>query len=209
MRWWEQSIGGVAKGRLIRLLRRGRRTVDELAESSGVTDNAVRAQLHLLQEAGVVRAAGTRQPEGAGKPATLYEIDPRAEASLSSAYAPVLSAIVGSLSERMSAADVESVLRDAGRRLASGSGQGKRSLASRVDTAAGVLTSLGGEVDVERTDTGYRLCGYACPLATAVRQDERICVVVEELLCSLVGETVTECCDRSDGARCRFDITVA
>src|SRR4051812_1367776 len=117
MRWWERSIGGAAKGRIIGLLRRGRRTVDELAESSGVTDNAVRAQLQLLESAGVVRSAGTRQGEGAGKPATLYEISPSAEPALSAAYAPVLTALLASMAEQLPSAKVDAILRDTGHRL--------------------------------------------------------------------------------------------
>src|SRR4051812_10397984 len=117
MRWWEHSIGGAARGQIIGLLRRGRRTVDEIATSAGVTDNAVRAQLQLLEGAGMVRAAGTRPGEGAGKPATLFEIAPTAEPALSAAYAPVLGALLDTLAERLSADELEALLRDAGHRL--------------------------------------------------------------------------------------------
>ena len=48
MRWWEQQIGGVTRGRVIALLRRGVSTVEELAGALKVTDNAVRAQLQTL-----------------------------------------------------------------------------------------------------------------------------------------------------------------
>ena len=207
MRWWEQSIGGAARGRIIGLLRRGHRTVDEIADSSGVTDNAVRAQLQLLEGAGVVRAAGTRAGDGAGKPATLYEIAPSAEPVLSSAYAPVLGALLDTLADRLPAAELEKVLRDAGRRLADGAGlQKKRSLESRVTAAAEVLTSLGAEIDVERTAGGFRLRGYACPLSAAVRQHPNACKVVEQFVAEVSGAPTSECCDRTDGPRCRFDI---
>ena len=206
MRWWERSIGGAAKGRIIGLLRRGRRTVDELAESSGVTDNAVRAQLQLLESAGMVRAAGTRQGEGAGKPATLYEIAPAAEPALSSAYAPVLTALVASMAEQLPSTKVDAILRDAGHRLGSEAASGKRSLEARVNAAAEVLASLGAEIDVERMPDGYRLRGFACPLSATVREHPGTCQVVEELVSTLVGVPATECCDRTDGARCRFEI---
>ncbi|MDQ2665651.1 MAG: ArsR family transcriptional regulator [Gemmatimonadota bacterium] len=206
MRWWEQSLGGAAKGRIIGLLRRGRRTVDELAESSGVTDNAVRAQLRLLEGAGVVRAAGTRQGDGAGKPATVYEIAPAAEPVLSSAYAPVLAAVLETLAQRLPAAELEGVMRESGRRLGAAGGQKKRSLESRVTAAADVLTGLGAEIDVERMPGGYRLRGYACPLSAVVGEHPMACQVVEELVAELVGAPTRECCDRTNGARCRFEI---
>jgi predicted ArsR family transcriptional regulator len=85
MRWWERPIGGPARGRIIALLRRGRTTVDELAADLKVTDNAVRPQLQILEQEGIVRATGTRQGAGAGKPATTAGIAPAAEPALWSA----------------------------------------------------------------------------------------------------------------------------
>ena len=61
MRWWEKQIGGTARGRIIALLRRGASTVEELAAELGVTDNAVRAHLQLLEREGLIQASGTRQ----------------------------------------------------------------------------------------------------------------------------------------------------
>ncbi|MEP6731166.1 MAG: ArsR family transcriptional regulator [bacterium] len=206
MRWWEQQVGGATRGRLIALIRRGVRTVEELAGALRVTDNAVRAQLQTLEKAGVVQSAGTRQGSGAGKPATLYEIAPSAESSLSAAYPPVLAALLESLVARLPAMQVDDILRDAGRRLAPPDGATRRSLDARVRAAAALLTALGAEIDVERTDEGYLLRGYACPLAAAVRSDPRACHVVEELVSEIVGAPVRECCDRSNGARCRFEV---
>lgn len=206
MRWWEHAIGGAARGRIIGLLRRGRRTVDEIATSAGVTDNAVRAQLQLLEGAGVVRAAGTRPGDGAGKPATLFEIDPAAEAALSGAYAPVLGALLDTLTERNSPEELEHVLRDAGHRLGAAVPRKKRALESRVAAAADVLTNLGAEIDVERIVGGFRLQGHACPLSAAVRHHPSACQVVEQFVADMVDAPTTECCDRSDGPRCRFEI---
>src|SRR5947208_7905390 len=101
MRWWERQIGGTARGRVIALLRRGSSTVEELAAELGVTDNAVRAHLQLLEREGLLQATGTRQGPGAGKPATTYELSAHAESALSSAYAPVLTALLRTLAERM------------------------------------------------------------------------------------------------------------
>jgi predicted ArsR family transcriptional regulator len=206
MRWWEKQIGGAKRGRLIALIRRGVSTVEELAAELGVTDNAVRAQLQTLEQAGIIRAAGTRQGSGAGKPATLYEIAPAAEPSLSSAYPPVLSALLESLADRLPQSDIDDILRDTGRRLAQADPVTRRSLETRVRTAAAMLTSLGAEIDVERTADGFVLRGYACPLAAAVRAEPRACHVVEELVSAIVGAPVRECCDRSGSPRCRFEV---
>src|SRR5690348_16025665 len=118
MRWWERQIGGKPRGRIIALLRRRERTVDELAAELDVTPNAVRLHLQLLEREGLVRETGTRGHEGAGKPASLYGIAPSAEPSLSGAYAPVLVALIQSMRQRLSNKQVDALLVDAGRRIA-------------------------------------------------------------------------------------------
>lgn len=205
MRWWERQIGGPMRGRIIALLRRGASTVEELAAELKVTDNAVRTHLQLLEREGMISATGSRQGPGAGKPAVTYAIAAQAESSLSSAYAPVLAALLQTLAERTSPTELDELLREVGRRLgtpASKSG----SLDTRVRAAAAMLTSLGSELDVERTPEGYLLRGYACPLAAVVRDEPHSCHAVEELVGAVVGAPVRERCDRSVRPQCRFEI---
>lgn len=206
MRWWEQQVGGSTRGRLIALLRRGMSTVEELAGALDVTDNAVRAQLQTLTDAGIVQTTGTRQGSGAGKPATTYRIAPSAEPALSAAYAPVLVALLESLGDRLTPTVLDEVFRDVGKRLAASEQDAGRSVEARVRSAAALLTALGAEIDVERTREGFRLQGYACPLSAAVRAQPTTCHAVEELVATIVGVPVRECCDRTGSARCRFDV---
>jgi predicted ArsR family transcriptional regulator len=205
MRWWERQIGGPMRGRIIALLRRGASTVDELSAGLGVTDNAVRAHLQRLERDGVVSATGTRQGPGAGKPATTYRIAPEAEPSLSSAYAPVLTALLQTLAERTPPEELDALMRDVGRRLGPAQPKGG-SHEARVGAAAALISSLGSEIDVERTPDGYLLRGFACPLAAVVRAEPSACLAVEELVEAVVGVPVRERCDRSDGPRCRFQV---
>src|SRR4029079_10245539 len=152
MRWWETSVGGAARGRIIGLLRRGERSVEELAAALDVTDNAVRAQLQILEREGLVRQARVRRAGVVGKPPTLYEIAPDTEPLLSSAYAPMLRAVLEALGDRVSPQTLSAILRHARATLVSAveSPSGETDLESGVRAAAAVLASLGAEVDVER-----------------------------------------------------------
>src|SRR4051812_15500662 len=85
------------RGQVVKLLRRGARTIEELAAAVGLTDNAVRNHVTALERDGMVRSVGIRRTAGAGKPAVLYELHPDADALLSSAYAPVLEAAIAEL----------------------------------------------------------------------------------------------------------------
>jgi predicted ArsR family transcriptional regulator len=210
MRWWETSVGGGARGKIIGLLRRGERTVEELATELGVTDNAVRAQLQVLEREGLVHQSRIRHTGSVGKPATVYAVPESAEAYLSAAHAPLLAALLAALESRLSERDLEALFRDVGRRLAAGVGgdaSGKpRGLEARVNAAASVLTALGAEIDVAPTPDGYLLQGHACPLSDAVRVQPGVCRAIEELVAGVTGARVVECCDRSGSAKCCFDI---
>jgi predicted ArsR family transcriptional regulator len=209
MRWWEKSIGGSGRGRIIGMLRRRDRSVDELATELGVTDNAVRAQLQALERDGVVHQTGTRYAGKVGKPATTYGITPESETLFSTAYAPVLVALVGALREHLSGDELDAVFQDVGRRLVpetAAPAANRQQLQTRVEKASELLGALGAELDVEPTATGFALNGHACPLAAVVRSDPRACQMVQQLICRVTGADVHVCCDHSGTPKCGFAI---
>ena len=106
------------RGRILALLRRGPRTVDELAQSVGTSDNAVRSHLVALERDALVRRVGVRRGAGAGKPALVYELPPEAEPQFSRAYPPVLAAVLEVLLEELPEERSRELLRHAGRKLA-------------------------------------------------------------------------------------------
>ena len=207
MRWWETQTGGATRGKLIALLRRAPSTIEELSAELDITDNAVRPHIQTLQSAGIVMQAGTRQSVGAGKPATLYRIAPSAVGSLSAAYAPVLSALLDTMRAELKPSQVSALLRETGRKLAASESVARGSLESRVNAAAEVLSALGGEIDVQRTENGYRICGFVCSLSAALSAEPTVCTVIEEFVSTMVKAPVHECCDKSAG-NCRLDIAV-
>lgn len=195
------------RGQVVVQLRHGSRTVDELARGLGLTDNGVRAHLATLERDGVVRQAGVRRGEGAGKPATVYELTPEAEAQFSRAYAPVLAAMLEELLTSLPADRSEEVLEGAGRRLAAGAmPPAGASFEARVEAAVEVLKSLGGAVELEAGPLGPIIRGCACPLAETVRQRPEACRVVEALLSAVVGTRVQQCCRQGDRPSCCFEV---
>jgi len=79
------------RGRIVALLRRSGRTVEELARTLGLTDNGVRAHLATLERDGIVRQRGSvRRGSGGGKPPYVYELAPEGEDLFPKGYAPVL-----------------------------------------------------------------------------------------------------------------------
>jgi predicted ArsR family transcriptional regulator len=204
---WDDRFFETTKGRILALLRRGSRTVDELAGALGVTDNAVRIHIAALERDGIVQQRGVR-PTG-GKPAYAYEVAPEAERLFTKAYIPVLTQLVAALEDRLTTSELVALLRDVGRRLAAARGPSSGTLRARADVAATVLTELGGIVDVEEENGHLTLRGFSCPLADAVRAHPATCQAVESLVAEVTGVSVTERCDRAGRPRCCFALDAA
>jgi predicted ArsR family transcriptional regulator len=202
---WDARFFETTRGRIVALLRRGSRTVEELASAVGVSDNAVRTHIAALERDGVVQQRGVR-PTG-GKPAYAYELAPEAERLFTEAYIPVLTELVGVLADRMTPQELEALLREAGRRLATSRGPFAGDVRTRAEAAATVLTELGGVVDLEAVNGEISLRGYSCPLADAVRAHPATCRAVESLVAELVGAPVKEQCDRKGRPRCCFEVS--
>jgi predicted ArsR family transcriptional regulator len=195
------------RGQIVMLLRRGTRTVDELAAALELTDNAVRHQLSTLERDGLARQAGVRRVGEARKPSVVYELPEDAEPLLSRAYPPLLTALVGAVVDTLPRSQANAMLRDVGRRLARGTGgEASGTLAQRVRTAAAILTSLGGDVVVTQEEKALHIRGSGCPLSATVSHHPALCRTVEALLTEVVGSPARQSCDHGNRPRCRFAI---
>ena len=193
------------RGRVVSLLRGGTKTVNELTEELGVTDNAVRAQLLALERDGLVRQSGVQR--GHRKPHFSYELTPAAEHLFPKAYDALLNQLISVLKDRLSPKVVKEVLREVGRSLAVREDTDeKTSLESRAQIALQVLERLGGAARVGRENGKLVISSGSCPLGAAVAEHPEVCQLAETLVAEIVGAPVQEKCDRSDFPCCRFEI---
>ena len=190
------------RGKIVTLLRRASRTVEELAQALGLTDNAVRAQLALLERDGLVQQHGSRR--GSSKPAYVYGLTPAAEELFPKAYSPVLRQLLEVLHERLNAEEVEALMRATGRRLAAIWFVPQGEVRTRLERAVEALNELGGLAELEQHNGTYVIRGYSCPLAAVVPGHPEICRLTASLLTELVGMPVQEQCDRGEKVGCRF-----
>jgi predicted ArsR family transcriptional regulator len=201
---WDQRFFASTRGRIVWLLRRASRTVDELAAALDLTDNAVRAHLATLERDGLVEQKGLRR--GVGKPAYSYILTPEADALFPKAYGPVLKQLLGVLAERLPPEALDDVMRTVGRRIAASQPELIGDVRTRLDAAVAVLDDLGGLAEVEEQDGRLVLRGYSCPLAAAVPDHPETCALAEALLTQIVGVPVREQCERGDSPRCCFEV---
>jgi predicted ArsR family transcriptional regulator len=204
---WRQRMLSSTRGRVLSLLRWGPRTVSELAASVGLTDNGVRGHLAVLERDGLVRQEGVRRT--GGKPSYVYQLTPDADALFPKGYASVLSEVLAYVRDTQGREGLKEFVRGVARRTASNLPHGNDDLRSRVDAAAAALTELGGLVEVVEDDAALHIKGFSCPLSAVVRDNPETCALTEELVRTIVGEDVVECCDRTGTPRCAFKINSA
>jgi predicted ArsR family transcriptional regulator len=199
-RFWTST-----RGRVISLLRRSSRTVNELVTALGVTDNAVRTTLATLERDGLVRP-GAKRP-GVRKPNQAYELTAAAEALFPKPYGPLLQLLFEVLTEQLPPQKKDEILRALAVRLAAQyrSAVGADAVRERVDQAVAVLGQLGGLAEVEERDGGFGIRSFACPVAAAVTDGREVCRMVEAFLTELVGEPVRSQCQVGP-PRCYFAV---
>jgi predicted ArsR family transcriptional regulator len=195
------------RGKIVALLRRGPRTVEELAGDLELTDNAVRLHLGTLERDGVVVAKGVRRGGGVGKPATEYEISAAAEPRFSEAYIPFLTSLLAAVGNKLGSTELRAIMRDVGHRLAGPSSDAAGDPLAKAQRASQILNALGGVTTVEKEGNRYAIKGCSCPLSVAVNERAEVCLAVQTMLRDVTGMTVKEDCDRSERPRCHFVVT--
>jgi predicted ArsR family transcriptional regulator len=203
---WNERFWASTRGRIVLLLRRGSRTVQELAGTLGLTNNAVRTHLIGLGRDGLVRESGTRP--GPRKPHVTYDLTPEAEQLFPRVYGPILHHLLDVLKERMPPEELEEALRAVGHRLAAAFRPAARAdtLRDRVEQAITVLGDLGGLAELERDDGKLIIRSFDCPLAVAVAGHPEVCRLVETLLADILGVTVRQRCQTEPSPRCYFEV---
>jgi predicted ArsR family transcriptional regulator len=192
------------RDQIIGLLRRARRSVNDLASALGLTDNAVRANLARLQRDGLVQEVGQRP--ASRKPESIYDITPQAERLFPKAYAPVLGAVLAVMESGLDEEELDAQLREVGRRLAEPHlpellvlDQGRRA-----EKTLQIVEELGGLADLEQCEGGCFIRGFGCPFGQLVAEHPKLCIVAQEMVGQLLGCEVQEQCDRGERSRCCF-----
>jgi predicted ArsR family transcriptional regulator len=206
MSMWEREYGRTTRGQIVTLLRGANRSVDDLAAELGLTDNAVRAHLVILEREQIVHPVGVRREGGVGKPATIYAITPTAQPLFSRAYSPLLSALLAEMRTHETPAAMRRLLMRVGRRMAPRD-RATGTLEARARAGSNLLNELGGSTDVAREANGFVIRGHGCPLSEAVVACPETCRAVEQMLAEATGTSVVESCERDGPPNCHFRVS--
>lgn len=203
---WSDRFLSSTRGQVIRLLRRGRASVSDLAGVLQLTDNAVRSHLSTLERDRLVRPAGKRP--GTRRPEVLYELTPEADHLFPHAYDQLFGRMLDALERRLAPQELEEVLREVGASLAAPRDvRASASLRERADEALAVLKEMGGLAELDERDDLYRIKGYSCPLASVVEHHPQVCRLAQSLLEGVMQVPVREQCERNGTPRCAFIVS--
>ena len=195
------------RGQIVNLLRISGSTVNELADSLNLTDNAVRANLQTLERDGLVISEGS--VKGFRKPHTLFRLTDEARHLFPKAYDLLLNHLIGVIKTRMPEA-LTSILHEVGTAAAGTSAaDSELSLNARVYKAIDTLGELGGTAHTRPEEGQIVIKSESCPFADAVVQHPEVCQIAESLVAEIVGRPVTEICDRTSAPKCRFAIEMS
>ena len=204
---WRRRILASTRGKILALLRDDSHTVNEIAETLGLTDNAVRSHLTSLERDGLVQELGTRP--GFRKPHVLYSLTGEAEYLFPTAYGPLLRHVLAVVGRRLSSQELRASLREVGRTAAlehldqiTG-----KTVNQRIEVALNALKALGGNATVQDREGKRFIFGNDCPLSAVTAHHPEACLIVEALLSEIIGIPVKERCRHGEAPRCCFEIS--
>jgi predicted ArsR family transcriptional regulator len=218
------------KGRIVKLLRRGEQTVDDLATPLELTPNAVRAHLAELERDGLVQQRSVRR--GPRKPSYGFSLTEGGEALFPRRYDQVLNAVLADLRGRrgrrgqgdredsgpaLDSAAIEALFRRLGQNLAAQQAPRFAALApeARYGEALRFLRELGGEAALEaerrqenREENGGEsrdggaavIVGQSCPFKAVVPEHPEICTLLESFLEGVLPGAQVHECCEKGGA---------
>jgi predicted ArsR family transcriptional regulator len=205
---WRQRLLRSTRGQILALLRTENRTVNELAATLNLTDNAVRAHLVSLERDGLVQQHGTRA--GTRKPHAAYGLSSEAEHIFPKAYGPLLNHFLDVVSKRLTPRALRAGMHEVGRAVAADyfNRSRGRSRRERIETALNLLSDLGGSAKFDESGGKQFIHGRnGCPLAAVTASHPEACLIVESLLSKIIGVRAKKCCEYGDTPRCCFELS--
>ncbi len=205
---WRQRLLRSTRGQILALLRTENRTVNELAATLNLTDNAIRAHLVSLERDGLVQQHGTRA--GTRKPHAAYGLSSEAEHIFPKAYGPLLSHFVTVASNRLTPRALRATMHEVGAAVAADQlerlkGYSRR---DRIKAALDLLNDLGGSAELDESEGKQFIHGRnGCPLAAVTATHPEACLIVQSLLSKIIGAPAKKCCEYGERPRCCFELS--
>ncbi len=200
------------RGKIVTALRRSHSaSAVDLAESFGLSTNAVRQQLLALERDGYVVERSVRR--GPTKPTLEYSLTPAAETLFPQQYDKMLNAVLTEVRSSFGQTGLESVLAKLGERASEKyrSKLAATDVKGRVYELATLLRENGVDADVVETPGGgIELREHNCPYGQTVGEHPEVCSIIHTVLHAAVSNETRQIESIATGGdACRFEIAAA
>jgi len=196
------------RGRIVsELRRRGSASATDLARSFGLSPNAVRQQLMVLERDGLVAEASVRR--GPTKPTYEFSLTASAEKLFPQAYDKMLTAVLRELRSQFGTAAVERVFDGISKRTAEKARQAVTSDVpeQRVAQLTEMLQKSGVVAEYSLIDGGFALHEHNCPYSEAAKEHPEVCQVIHHVIDETIGGKHEQTESLAHGGKeCRFEL---
>ncbi len=196
------------RGKIVtELRRRGYASAADLARSFGLSPNAVRQQLMVLERDGLVAEKSVRR--GPTKPTFEFSLTPEADRLFPQGYDKMLTAVLREVRDQFGSGAVEQIFDGLARRAVE---RARLEVTAedpeqRVAQLTEMLRKTGVVAEYSLIDGGFALHEHSCPYSSAAKENPEVCRVIHNVLDETIGgpHAQTESLARG-GRECRFEI---
>jgi predicted ArsR family transcriptional regulator len=196
------------RGKIVsELRRRGSASAVDLARSFGLSPNAVRQQLMVLERDGLVAETSVRR--GPTKPTYEFSLTPDAEQLFPHGYDKMLNAVLRELREQFGNIAVERVFDGLSKRAierarleitADGPEQ-------RVAQLTEMLRRSGVVAEYSLIEGGFALHEHNCPYSNTAKENPEVCQVIHHVIDETLGGEHAQTESLAHGGKeCRFEL---
>jgi predicted ArsR family transcriptional regulator len=196
------------RGRIVtELRRRGSASAADLATEFGLSPNAVRQQLVLLERDGLVEEKSVRR--GPTKPTLEFSLTSEADKLFPQSYGRLLSAVLRELKQKYGTGAVNDLFDGIARRAVE---KTKRRLTAKdtegkVAQLTEVLRDGGVVAEYSLIDGGFLLQEHNCPYSGVVKEHPEVCSVIHHVLDETIGGTHEQVESLATGGKsCAFEL---
>lgn len=198
------------RGKIVGALRERRSaSAFDLAEQFGLSANAIRQQLVVLERDGLIAGRSVRR--GRTKPTVEYSLTPEAARYFPQRYDKMLNAVLREIRSAGGDDAVKAVFHRIGKRSAERLGAGDAESAdAQLEKVVAALKASGVPAELRRTEDGTLvLHEHTCPYAAVVAEHPEACGAIHTILDSVApGKTRQVESIATGGTECRFEIDV-
>jgi predicted ArsR family transcriptional regulator len=197
------------RGKIVGALRERRSaSAFDLAAEFGLSPNAIRQQLVILERDGLISGRSVRR--GKTKPTVEYSLTAEAERYFPQRYDKMLNAVLREIRTAGGDEAVKAVFQRIGKRSAERIAAGTPAAEERLELLVSALKASGVNAQLQKTEHGTILLHeHTCPYASVVAENPEACSAIHTILDHVApGKSQQVESLATGGAECRFEISI-